>query len=74
MIDTALISLTVLLQCYVIIILHRITRKPLPAGEPEKKGLARFITPHGVFAVESDKRKTTINDDETLWRKEQERR
>ena len=72
MAQTILILISNLLQLYILYLVHRITRDPIKPREPEEMAPRRFVTPFGSFAVESSKRKATINDDETLYQRELE--
>ena len=72
MVQTILISVSILIQIYILFILLRAKSHSSPDGEAEKKP-RRFIAPSGLFAVESQKRSPKVNDDETLYERELER-
>lgn len=75
MVEIGLLTVCVVLQIITVYILCSLRySKHGPEGErAEKPAPRRFVTPFGSFAVESEKRKLAINDDETLYFKEQER-
>ena len=76
MVQTALVVCTIVLQLVTIYIL--LQRNPLSVnpsdGERSEKPARRFVTPFGSYAVESHKRKITVNDDDTLFDREAEKR
>ena len=73
MAQTILILISVSLQLYILYLIHRLTRGPdQNPTEPLEKKPRVYVTSAGKFAVESSKRKPTINDDETLYLRELE--
>jgi hypothetical protein len=74
MVQTGLICLSIVIQILTLYAILRLRFSfPPQGGEAEKKPL-RFMTPHGLFAVESTKRSPKVNDDETLFEREREKR
>jgi len=64
----------VFLQLLTIFLIIRLKSLPIHSPkEPEKKGLTRLLPQKAFFGVQSSKPKTIINDDESLYEKEQER-
>jgi hypothetical protein len=71
MVQTVLITISILIQVYIVYILHRSRTSvtPQPGGEAEKKP-RRLIPSLGLSTVESNKRSPKVNDDETLYERE----
>lgn len=66
--------LSIALDLFIIYLLlvRSVPNSSTPGGEAEQKP-RRFITPRGIFAVESTKRSPKVNDDESLFEREKER-
>ena len=74
MVTTVLAGIGVILQIYTIYLIYRITLITPKDGTRAEKPERRFVTPFGSFAVESKKssKRTTYNDDESLYERERE--
>lgn len=75
MAQTILILVSIIIQVLTlyVILRPRSSVPPQPGGEAAKMP-RRYMTPKGLFAVESSKRSPKVNDDETLFEREQDER